>query len=176
MFSISNFLTWWNYSSAIQVFIITGIPIGLWMLFLVRCQERRIKIVSTVATMIMVLLIVYITVLDRSRQTVSEIDLVPFSFILRGIRIRTVFREYWMNVYLFIPFGLESSAIMKKRHWRIVLIGFAFSIVIESIQYIYSLGFCETDDVIANTLGCLIGVYLHKVSMRFKSMDKQKTD
>ncbi|WP_442973818.1 VanZ family protein [Ruminococcus sp. 1001136sp1] len=39
-----------------------------------------------------------------------------------------------------------------------VVSGFLLSVVIESFQYCLCLGRAETDDVICNTLGCMLGV------------------
>lgn len=64
-----------------------------------------------------------------------------------------------LNVLLWIPFGawlrLKSTSYKKA-----LLYGFLFSLSIESIQYIFSLGVSDINDLIANTAGVLIGFWL----------------
>lgn len=48
--------------------------------------------------------------------------------------------------------------------WLIVLMtGLVISVSIETMQYFFHKGFSETDDVMHNTLGCMIGYVLVKV-------------
>ncbi|WP_442973665.1 VanZ family protein [Ruminococcus sp. 1001136sp1] len=47
----------------------------------------------------------------------------------------------------------------NKYRWILCVVsGFLLSVVIESFQYCLCLGRAETDDVICNTLGCMLGV------------------
>lgn len=68
---------------------------------------------------------------------------------------------YWLeNFLLFIPFGLLFP---NKESWiRVVIIAATFSAFIEICQFIFVLGECELDDVIANTIGALTGYFLFK--------------
>jgi len=51
-----------------------------------------------------------------------------------------------------------------KAKWRIIaLAGCVLSISIEIFQYIYQRGFSEVDDVMHNTLGCLIGIAIVQI-------------
>lgn len=68
-----------------------------------------------------------------------------------------------LNVIVFIPFGILSGRVFISPSWKLaILIGSALSVIIELSQFIFRKGFAELDDVIHNTLGCLIGfgVYL----------------
>ena len=68
-----------------------------------------------------------------------------------------------MNVFLFFPLGMACANAFpdKMKVWhRVILtvvIGFALSTAVEYIQYRFSLGMAETDDVICNTLGAFVG-------------------
>ncbi len=73
-----------------------------------------------------------------------------------------------MNIFLFVPLGLALPFTLpaKWKHnflWAI-LIGLAFSCIIEALQYILALGRCEIDDVIMNTIGVAIGALAYKIS------------
>ncbi len=67
-----------------------------------------------------------------------------------------------MNTLLFVPFGITLPYTLSKHYKKqniviTVLSACVFSIVIEFTQYYFSIGRCETDDVIFNTLGAFIG-------------------
>lgn len=69
--------------------------------------------------------------------------------------------ENIMNVVVFIPVGLLLSCVSRRLKWWMgLLIGFGISLSIEFLQYVLKRGFSEFDDVIHNTIGCLIGIML----------------
>lgn len=69
-----------------------------------------------------------------------------------------IFVENLMNIFVFIPVGLLLSVVFKQMKWWIaLLIGCGISITIETLQFFLMRGFSEFDDVMHNTLGCLIG-------------------
>lgn len=54
---------------------------------------------------------------------------------------------------------------MVQGAWLITLaVGMGISLSIEAMQYIFHRGFAETDDVMHNTLGCVLGYMLVKGS------------
>jgi len=66
--------------------------------------------------------------------------------------------ENIMNVVVFIPVGLLLGIAFKQvTWWKALLIGCSISVIIESLQFFLMRGFSELDDVMHNTLGCLIG-------------------
>lgn len=68
-----------------------------------------------------------------------------------------------MNVMAFVPIGvLIGLAFSKMKWWIVVQIGIGISLAVEVLQYILKRGYAEVDDVIHNTLGCLIGFMLVK--------------
>ena len=46
---------------------------------------------------------------------------------------------------------------------KVVLIGFLLSASIEIIQLVFKIGLFEFDDMIGNTIGCLIGAVIGKM-------------
>lgn len=81
-----------------------------------------------------------------------------------------LFAENVMNVVVFMPIGLLSgfmfngSWLKVKSTWLIVLMtGLILSVSIEALQYFFNRGFAETDDVIHNTLGCMIGYGIYAI-------------
>ena len=65
------------------------------------------------------------------------------------------------NILVFVPFGMLFPNLPGKNQKHKLLIsaaaGMAFSVMIESVQYAFSLGCTELDDVINNTIGTIVG-------------------
>ena len=66
------------------------------------------------------------------------------------------------NVAGFIPFGMILPVIWRKTDsfFRIMLLGFEFSLCVEIIQLVWKVGSFDVDDLILNTLGSVIGYLL----------------
>ena len=71
------------------------------------------------------------------------------------------------NIIMFIPFGVLLPMFGKAMsHILIALpIALASSVCIEALQLKYQLGFCQLDDVVANSVGFLMG-YLVFLTIR----------
>jgi len=70
-----------------------------------------------------------------------------------------------MNVVVFVPIGLLLGMVVKK--WSVALtIGVLISLCIEMLQYLLAKGYCEIDDVVHNTLGCLLGIGIYLLGRR----------
>ena len=75
-----------------------------------------------------------------------------------------MFGENILNVLLFVPIGfLAGCGLQGMTLKKVLLFGGGLSVFIELLQFIFKKGFCETDDVIHNVLGCLIGYGLWRV-------------
>ena len=75
--------------------------------------------------------------------------------------------ENIMNVVVFIPLGgLLGAGFRKMKWWMALLIGMDISLSIEMAQYVFKLGFSETDDVIHNSTGCMIGYGLCRLIIK----------
>ena len=109
-----------------------------------------------------VIAILYATILTRTPE-IPEVILTPLATFIAARQQPELYREMLMNVFLFFPLGLTlSNALPRKWHrWGKIalttLVGCILSAGIECVQYRYALGLAETDDVICNTLGALIG-------------------
>lgn len=77
--------------------------------------------------------------------------------------------EIILNILLFVPFGLLIGAFGFRKGKAIiiaVLSGFLFSSFIEGSQYYFHKGVCETDDVLHNSVGCLLGLVIFWLLIR----------
>ena len=105
--------------------------------------------------------IVYITIISRAGSEVNSISFIPFKSymdVANGANPELL-RSNFMNVMLFYPLGLSSTLLFKKKSSLVLAFIFAllFSCTIEAIQFAFSLGYVEIDDVIHNFLGFILG-------------------
>ena len=62
------------------------------------------------------------------------------------------------NIVWFVPFGMYLQYMgISGRLFQTALYGFLFSLLIESMQFVFGTGFSELDDLVQNTLGAWIG-------------------
>ncbi len=67
----------------------------------------------------------------------------------------------FLNVLLFVPIGfLAGCGLRGMTLKKALILGGGLSVIIELLQFVFKKGFCETDDVIHNVLGCIIGYYI----------------
>lgn len=64
-----------------------------------------------------------------------------------------------LNLILYIPYGATSWQ-WKREGKKIVAIGFALSVFCEVLQYLTGRGMADVNDVLFNTLGAAVGVWL----------------
>ena len=67
-------------------------------------------------------------------------------------------KDALMNIAIFVPIGFCSSVFLKHPKWvKILLISGILSCSIEFSQYILSRGYCDTNDIMNNCIGGLLG-------------------
>lgn len=106
------------------------------------------------------------TIVFRATSEVQKYDWEPFwSYQAIEEGRLELLPENIMNVVVFVPVGiLLGCAFCSMRWWKALLIGCGISVSIEALQYFFHRGFAETDDVMHNTLGGMIGYILVKGS------------
>lgn len=80
-----------------------------------------------------------------------------------------------LNILLYYPLGYLLPILFPKlKPMHVILIGCLCSIATEAAQYLLKMGWCETDDVIHNTLGTAIGVWVWH--LQSKRLNKPKSN
>lgn len=103
------------------------------------------------------------TVLFRETRTEIQFEISPFwSYSIPDLLIENV-----MNILAFIPVGFLLGLANKNLKWGVMIVGICLSVTIEVLQLVLKKGLCEIDDVIHNTLGCLIGLCMLSVIRKF---------
>ena len=101
------------------------------------------------------------TVIFRPTSETRQYDFHPFwSYDRPELLVENI-----MNVVVFVPVGLLLGIAFKQMTWwKVLLIDCGISVAIESLQFFLMRGFSELDDVMHNTVGCLIGWLMVKGS------------
>ena len=100
------------------------------------------------------------TVIFRPTGETRQYDFQPFwSYKAIQEGREDLLAENIMNVIVFIPVGMILGSLLRvKGSWLVeLLIGCSISITIEALQFWFMKGFSEVDDVMHNTLGCIVG-------------------
>lgn len=121
---------------------------------------RRLDLVRRIALSLLIpylFLTLVATVITRSPTAEVRIVLEPFRTYRQYYTDEFTWFEIRANVLLFIPIGFLLPMVIKKPIWLPLIIGIGISVIIELIQLITHRGLCETDDVISNTIGLMIG-------------------
>ena len=121
-------------------------------------SNRRNWIVGGLAAAY-ILVMLWITVISRLDRVSEE-----FRYCLQPLwcidaiksGLIEVLYEKVFNVIFFVPLGI-ISALATCKWWKVLLFGFITSVAIELLQLVTRTGMCETDDILCNTAGFVIG-------------------
>ena len=156
----------WMYWATLLTFI--GGSVLLWV---ISEKGKGGMYVARLFSLLYVVLLFCTTVIYRETLPRPECRFHPFwhySSIRQGVNVEVLLPDAVLNVLVFIPIGLALCLSLKKRRWLVPLIGFGISLAIELLQLLFLKGCTDIDDLIHNTLGCLIGcgVYLLVARLR----------
>lgn len=121
--------------------------------------------------------LIYTTILRRESGN-YQIELRPLYTFVLAQEQPEYYRTFFMNALLFVPLGLSMPYVLshkprKRNMFVVVAFAAVLSAGIEFLQYYYHLGRCETDDVIANTLGAAVGTLSYCLYMKMlKNQEK----
>ena len=134
----------------------------VWATLCQHMRKRRWAAINKVLFFLSTAVVLYTTLLTRA-PGIPEVVLTPFAALAAARVQPELYREMLMNVFLFFPLGLTLSNALPRRWNRWLRIGVTtlagclLSAGIEYAQYRFALGLAETDDVLCNTLGALLG-------------------
>ena len=109
-------------------------------------------------------------------------SLVPFREICRYLKYHGQigrWRVIWNlagNIIGFVPFGALLPVVREKRmgFFKVFLLSFDLTLIIEISQLILRVGSCDVDDMILNTLGGCIGYGLYRAAVLLKEINIEK--
>ncbi len=136
------------------------------------------------------LLLFYIFFLARRRRgptlpwSKRHLNLIPFknkyAYFISQIDIeRPQFREFYFdlfgNILLFVPFAFILYFILHiKDNRKIMIISFVTSISIEITQFVLSIGVADVDDIILNTTGAAVGLFILKKLIKINAAPQSR--
>lgn len=126
-------------------------------------------------------IILSLTIFSRTASE-YKIVLLPFYSFIAAKDTPEMWRQLFMNIVLFVPFGaFGASALSEKLSFkaRIAIMssaGCVLSLMIESVQYFCSLGEAWTDDVLCNALGAFLGATVIVATNRLMLKQRKRTD
>jgi len=160
-----------NVASGVPIEIYWGLlglfVVGLLILIWWKGLRRGLRYGTVFLLAEWICLVLCAIVIFRSTDAERCYNLIPFwSYWDYGEQsyFMEMFGEIILNVLLFVPIGFLAGCGLERMTFKKVLfLGGGLSVFIELLQFIFKKGFCETDDVIHNVLGCMIGYGLWRV-------------
>lgn len=148
------------------------VTVGLFVRFCF-VHRRSMQMRNVVLFVVYFAVVLYLTVFMRIGSVDTSIVTVPFDDLTRAITERdpALVTHMALNVLMFVPFGYLVPAMNPKyfRKWSFAMLGgLVVSTVIEGTQMIFSLGQSDVDDIIANTLGAVVGYILIRFIWQFR--------
>lgn len=128
-------------------------------------KKKIFKLLCIIAFCAFAAILLYLAIFKRAGQWGQRsLSLIPFSCYHTVLTVYNSFDSYKLildNILVFVPFGMLFPNLLNKNQKHKLIIsaaaGMTFSVMIESVQYVFSLGCTELDDVINNTIGAVVG-------------------
>jgi len=156
------------YEGLLSIFCIGLVVFIVWKGF-----KAGLRYSSVLLLIECIFLLLCSTVIFRATGEARQYDFHPFwSYDRPELLIENI-----MNVIVFIPVGfLLGIAFKQITWWKVLLIGCSISITIEALQFLFMKGFSEVDDVMHNTVGCIMGYIIYSILVRIFTNTKLKLD
>lgn len=167
------------------ILLFLGIFFLIWYLVQKKRQKEVFlnwKKIIVIVGLLGYLIVVFLATIFTSRYTsFKNTNLQPFSSYLYAWNNFdfSLWLNIILNVLMFIPLGFLLPLINQrlKKWWLTYLTGLLLTITIEITQYISKRGILETDDIINNLLGCMIGyglwAVINAIYLKVKKQDIQ---
>ncbi|MEG1481253.1 VanZ family protein [Clostridium sp.] len=98
---------------------------------------------------------------STNRYFSRTLNLIPFNDILNGYYNKL---DIFGNIILFIPLGIYINIIMKNnKALKNIYIIVVISLLLETIQYIFGIGASDITDIITNTIGDILGIFIYMI-------------
>ncbi len=103
-----------------------------------------------------------------------SVNIIPFktigNYILHAPNKWVLMTNLLGNVLAFCPLGFLAPVVFDSMRTlkKAVILGACTSVLIELLQLVFRIGSTDIDDVILNTIGCLIGYGLVSILLRYR--------
>ena len=140
--------------------------IGVLLFLITKGIRKGWRLVSGLMLVEYVILLFFTTVFSRYYRETPKFSLTPFWSYMEIINGKhELIPEIIMNVAVFVPIGLFLGLTFRDLKWKgVLVVAVCISLSIEILQFILQRGFSELDDVMHNTIGCLLGYVAYKLA------------
>ena len=126
-----------------------------------KIKIRKINVSIFLCFIIYIMVLLYITLLGRLSEQTNMVSVCPLWSYVEIIKEgnQKLACQIFYNILAFIPLGFFLPFLVRQMQyiWKVILCGFLFSTIIEFVQYLFHLGWCDIDDIINNTMGVALG-------------------
>lgn len=153
--SSKNDVPYYIYEGLMSVFCVVGVVLLI-------CKGKDAwRDISFMLFCELVVLIYSATVIFRMENVTRKYNFMPFwSYDKPELLVENI-----MNIVVFVPIGiLLGYSFRNITWWKALFIGASISASIEISQFCLMRGFSELDDVIHNTIGCMIGYGIYSMA------------
>lgn len=135
------------------------------LVLMIRYAVKHWAHMNKIALLVLILylaLVVYLTLTMRLGTMTRTIQMVPLDRISQAVQERNweLAQHDFQNMLLFVPLGILIPLLHPHRFDKFsyaFLAGVILSTGIETTQLLSRLGVCDIDDIIANTVGAVVG-------------------
>lgn len=150
------------YTLPVAIFVVIAVYLGI-----MYYQKKKQSVLEKKKRNAIILLFGYaaimlqISIFSRDMGKIREVDLVPFD-LPGGINLIALYAV--ANAVVFIPLGILTTIIFEERMKLpdAIILGLSVSLCVEIMQYIFSCGVSQTEDLLMNTIGTAVGYWLYR--------------
>ena len=152
----------------IGIILLLSIVLCVYIWFKIHDTPPKMKLLSVVILVTYYSFVLLSTVFSRTDFQGSSVELEPYMYniIVNNDYSNIVFEEILINIIMFIPIGVLLGLIKRMNIIRLCLLSICLSGFIELLQFICQKGICEINDLIHNTIGCVIGYGIMSVFIK----------
>lgn len=154
----------------ILIFLLFVIAGNLWLRFAVRTGRIRRKQIPSIILLEFYMALVYSSTVFTRQPMERHLQLVLFAEWKAAFwdHSNEALTDGILNILLFLPIGwLLVTACRRTRHLQwLALCGAAFSLFIETSQFVFRRGSSSVDDLLNNTVGCFLGIAAKQLIQR----------
>lgn len=143
--------------------------VGTLLILRIRGFQRGWQYSMALLLVELLLLIYGSTVFFRETKVGINEDFNPFRSYQSIQMFMENLPESILNLILFIPVGFLLCVVFRIIiWWKVILVGACLSTGIEILQLIFEKGLCDFNDLLCNTLGCMLGYGIFRMSISYE--------
>lgn len=166
--------------TVLALLFLLGVSVWSWIIRFVILNRKKLNKGILMIWLLYLAVLLFVTVFSRMDTVESTIRMEPFYNLKKALELGNsgLISHSILNVIMFTPLGFVLSWLEYKEFskcWRMFLIGVSVSIVIESVQLVFRWGECDINDIIANSMGAVLGLLIMKLFRKTQIIKTSRT-